>query len=428
MLQVSIRDLLRVFGKIGLLSFGGPAAQIALMHRELVVQRQWINEQQFLGALSFCMMLPGPEAMQLATFSGWRLRGIIGGLIAGCLFILPGATVITVLGIIYNNFGSMPLVQSAFLGIKAAVVVIVVQALIKLAAKTLHCHFDYSLAAVAFLGIFLFATPFPFLIIGAGLAGLLFATTKEDSITSRGSTIIDETSFLKTMQTILIWGTIWTGPLLILWLSGHVFLTKVGLFFSKLALVTFGGAYAVLAYMTQTVVTEFDWLSTTQMIDALGLAETTPGPLILITQFVAMQAGFGLGNIGLAIAAGGVALWMTFIPCFLWVFAGAPYFSYLSQKPQLAAFLSGITAAIVGVIFNLSVWFALNIWFESVELRRAGVLQFLLPNWQSFAPESFLMTMIAAWALLRRGISIASTLGGMAILCCATNALIDKIT
>lgn len=415
MIHVPISDLIRVFGKIGLLSFGGPAAQIALMHKELVEDHAWVSEQQFLSALSFCMLLPGPEAMQLATFSGWRLRGVPGGLIAGILFVLPGACVITALAVIYAYFGTVPLVESAFLGIKAAVVIIVVQALLKLSQKALHSRFDYGLAVLAFVSIFLFALPFPVLIASAAVIGLIWAPARPLSPNMQtGHNAASSAS--QTVRTVLFWGGLWGGPLLGLWLSGNTFLTAIGLFFSKLALVTFGGAYAVLAYMTQTVVTQFEWLSPTQMIDALGLAETTPGPLILVTQFVAMQAGFKTGSLGLALAAGGIALWMTFIPCFLWVFAGAPYFDRLSQKPKLTAALSGVTAAIVGVIMNLSLWFALHIWFENNTMQSFGPIQVLLPELQTLVPASLALTAIAAWALLKRGIGIATVLCSMAAL------------
>jgi chromate transporter len=412
---IPIPDLIWVFGKIGLLSFGGPAAQIALMHKELVEDHAWVSEQQFISALSFCMLLPGPEAMQLATFSGWRLRGVAGGLIAGVLFVLPGAFVITALAVIYNYFGTVPLVESAFLGIKAAVVIIVVQALLKLSQKALQSRFDYGLAVLAFVSIFLFALPFPVLIASAAVIGLIWAPARPLSPpmpTGRGAA----SSASQTVWTVLFWGGLWGGPLLGLWLSGNTFLTAIGLFFSKLSLVTFGGAYAVLAYMTQTVVTQFEWLSTTQMIDALGLAETTPGPLILVTQFVAMQAGFKTGSLGLALAAGGIALWMTFIPCFLWVFAGAPYFDRLSQKPKLTAALSGVTAAIIGVIMNLSLWFALHIWFESNTMHSFGPIQILVPELQTLVPASLALTAIAAWALLKRRIGMATVLCSMAAL------------
>ena len=415
MIHVPIPDLIWVFGKIGLLSFGGPAAQIALMHKELVEDHAWVSEQQFISALSFCMLLPGPEAMQLATFSGWRLRGVAGGLIAGILFVLPGACVISALAIIYAYFGTVPLVESAFLGIKAAVVIIVVQALLKLSQKALQSRFDYGLAVLAFVSIFLFALPFPVLIASAAVIGLIWAPARPLSPpmpTGRGAA----SSASQTVWTVLFWGGLWGGPLLGLWLSGNTFLTAVGLFFSKLSLVTFGGAYAVLTYMTQTVVTQFEWLSTTQMIDALGLAETTPGPLILVTQFVAMQAGFKTGSLGLALAAGSIALWMTFIPCFLWVFAGAPYFDRLSQKPNLTAALSGVTAAIIGVIMNLSLWFALHIWFESNTMHSFGPVQVLLPELQTLVPASLALTSIAAWALLKRGIGMAIVLCSMAAL------------
>lgn len=423
MTPVSISDFIRVFGRIGMLSFGGPAAQIALMHKELVDERAWISEQRFLSALSFCMLLPGPEAMQLATFSGWRLRGVAGGVIAGGLFVLPGACVITALAVIYAYFGTMPLVQSAFLGVKAAVVVIVAQALLKLSRKALRSRFEIAVAALAFMSIYLLDTPFPAVIAAAALTGFVFAAPGRHAASAADTHPDAAVATPQTLRTVLIWGGLWALPLLALYLSGNEFLTAIGLFFSTLALVTFGGAYAVLAYMTQTVVTDFQWLTTAQMIDALGLAETTPGPLILVTQFVAMQAGFQAGSLGLAFAAGGIALWMTFIPCFLWVFTFGPYFDKLSRKPKLTAALSGVTAAIVGVILNLSLWFAMHLWFTQTDLHSFGPVQILTPSLESFAPLSLALTAVAAWALLRLNAGMARTLCGMAILGIATEII-----
>ena len=423
MTPVSISDFIRVFGRIGMLSFGGPAAQIALMHKELVDERAWISEQRFLSALSFCMLLPGPEAMQMATFSGWRLRGVAGGVIAGGLFVLPGACVITALALIYAYFGTLPLVQSAFLGVKAAVVVIVAQALLKLSRKALRSRFDIAIAALAFMGIYLLDIPFPTVIAAAALAGFVFTAQGGHAAAVADTPAETTVSAPQTLRTVLIWGGLWAGPLLALYLSGHVFLTKIGLFFSTLALVTFGGAYAVLAYMTQTVITDFQWLTTAQMIDALGLAETTPGPLILVTQFVAMQAGFQAGSIWLALAGGGIALWMTFIPCFLWVFTFGPYFDKLSRIPKLTAALSGVTAAIVGVIFSLSLWFAVHLWFTQTDLHSFGPVQILTPSIESFVPLNIVLTAVATWALVRLKAGLELTLCGMAMLGIATGII-----
>lgn len=353
-------QMLRVFGRIGLLSFGGPAAQIALMHKELVEERLWLTEAQFLRALSFCMLLPGPEAMQLATYAGWRLRGVPGGLMAGLLFVIPGALVIAVLALAYASYGDLPAVSALFVGIKACVVVIVVQALIKVAGKALKGPVHYALAVASFAALFFLNAPFPLVIIVAAMIGF-YALKPEMSETAPALPV----SRTGTTKTIALWLAIWAAPLPILLLFTPDILLDIALFFSTLAVVTFGGAYSVLAYMTQAVVGDFGWLTTPQMVDALGLAETTPGPLILVTQFVGMLAAHAQGGVGLAILAGLVTLWMTFAPCFLWIFAGAPYIDRLAHMPRLSGALSAITAAVVGVIANLGLWFAGAVFFDA---------------------------------------------------------------
>src|SRR6056297_1554598 len=299
-MRPSLAQLFRVFARIGVLSFGGPAAQISLMHTELVQRRSWLDEKQFLGALSFCMLLPGPEAMQLATYAGWRLRGVAGGLIAGLLFVLPGAAVILGLAAGYAAYGQVPAVQALFMGIKAAVVVIVLKALLSLSRRALAGRDAWALALMAFAAMFILAVPFPAIIAASALYGYFCRRAPEPD-----APVVDisPTAWRTALGTILIWGGLWAAPVLAAWLAGAAFLTDVAVFFSKLAVVTFGGAYAVLAYMTQTVVSTHGWLSTEQMIDALGLAETTPGPLILVTEFVGFLAGFERGGPGTALAA-----------------------------------------------------------------------------------------------------------------------------
>ena len=357
--MTSLSEMTRVFGRIGLLSFGGPAAQIALMHKELVEDRPWLTEAQFLRALSFCMLLPGPEAMQLATYSGWRMRGITGGLLAGLLFVVPGALVIIALALAYGTYGQLPLVQSLFIGVKACVVVIVIQALIKVAKKALKGPIHYMIAVASFLALFALNAPFPLVILVAACVGALALQGEAE-----GGVPAPETSSIATLKTVAVWLVIWFTPVLVLALIAPGILLDMAKFFSTLAVVTFGGAYSVLAYMTQAVVGDFGWLTTAQMVDALGLAETTPGPLILVTHFVAMVAGFKAGGIGLALVAGLVTLWVTFTPCFLWIFAGAPYIDRLAHMPRLSGALSAITAAVVGVIANLGLWFAGAVFFE----------------------------------------------------------------
>ncbi|MEL7522776.1 MAG: chromate efflux transporter, partial [Cyanobacteria bacterium J06553_1] len=277
-------EMTRVFGRIGVLSFGGPAAQIALMHDNLVERHKWLTEQQYLRALSLCMLLPGPEAMQLATYAGWRLRGTVGGLLAGLLFVVPGALVILALALGYVWYGDVPLVRAAFLGIKAAVIVIVLQALLRLAKKALTGPAAWALAGAAFVSLFALGLPFPLIVLAAGAYGYVTARPSD-------APVMPETAPTGTARTVAIWAALWAAPLIACWIFAQEFLLQIGLFFSKLAVVTFGGAYAVLAYMTQEVVQNYGWIDTGQMIDALGLAETTPGPLILVTEFVALLAG-----------------------------------------------------------------------------------------------------------------------------------------
>lgn len=405
--DIPLGDLFRVFLRIGLLSFGGPAAQIALMHKELVETRDWLSEQQFLGALSFCMLLPGPEAMQLATYAGWRLRGTVGGLIGGLLFVLPGALVMAGLVLCYAQFGAVPLVAAMFLGIKATVVIIVLQALLKVSRRALKTWDRWGIAGLSFIGIFVFDLPFPLIILGAGIYGFVRATDTDAES--------PQLAPARTARTIAIWGGLWLTPIAILWASGATFLTEVALFFAKLAIVTFGGAYSVLAYMTQRVVSDLGWITTAQMMDGLGLAETTPGPLILVTQFVAMLSGANQGGTGLALLAGATALWATFIPCFLLIFVGAPYVEWISSRPRLSGALSAITAAVVGVILNLSLWFALHVFFKTVQIVAFDLGRIALPDLASFDPLAAALAALAAYALLVRAWSLPLVLAFAAI-------------
>lgn len=387
-----LRDVIRVFARIGLLSFGGPAAQIALMHKELVDERDWLSEDVFLRALSLCMLLPGPEAMQLATYAGWRVRGTIGGLIAGLLFVLPGAVIILILALGYAVYGEVPFVQAAFLGVKAAVIIIVLQALLKLARKALNTRSAWAIAAVSFGALFLFAVPFPMIVLGAAVFGAFAQALPEKTPPPTQQTAP------RMAQTLAIWGGLWGAPILVLALLDQDFLLQIALFFSKLAVVTFGGAYAVLAYMTQTVVNDYGWISTAQMIDALGLAETTPGPLILVTEFVALLAGFAKGGVGLALAAGAIALWVTFIPCFLWIFLAGPYLDHIGSRPRAAAALGAITAAVVGVILNLALWFAVHVLFATVS--SGAWLAAPIPDPASLDVTALILTCCAAILML----------------------------
>ncbi|MDG1068203.1 MAG: chromate efflux transporter [Sulfitobacter sp.] len=412
----SLGEAMRVWWKIGILSFGGPAAQIALMHKEVVEDRGWLSEQQYLNALSFCMLLPGPEAMQLATYAGWRLHGTLGGLIAGLLFVIPGAVVIMTLAVVYSVYGNVPLVEALFYGIKAAVLVIVVEALLRVTKKALSERVHWLIAGLAFVGIFFLSIPYPVIVLLAGLVGWVLGAPKDDQ------QIVDmaHVSLGKTLGTIATWLAIWLLPLYALvWLGAPDLLVEVGKFFSTLAIVTFGGAYAVLAYMAQDVVVQFGWLSAGEMVDALGLAETTPGPLILVTQFVGFLAGFKEGGLLLGLSAGLVALWVTFAPCFLWIFAGGPYIEWISNQPRLKGALKAITAAVVGVILNLSIWFALHVLFATVTQSQWGPITLWRPELTSvewlavsiFAISCFLAFRLH-WGIIQI-LAVASFLGAI---------------
>ena len=408
--QVSLAQFTAVAGKIGLLSFGGPAAQIALMHDELIDKHGWISQQDFLRALSFCMLLPGPEAMQLATYLGWRLHGVRGGLIGGTLFILPGACVIFALAWAYVNFGHTGWSQAAFTGIKACVIVIVFQALLKICTRALSAPMAWAIAASSFCAIALLGLPYPWVVLAAALWGVAAlhntAHPPSQSQPPRHSTLAASSLI----------AALWVLPIALLWGMKEVFLTKIALLFSTLAVVTFGGAYAVLGYLGQTAVTDLNWLTAPQMIDALGLAETTPGPLILVTQFVGFLAGFQAGGFALALMAGLLTLWVTFLPCFLWIFLFAPHLERLMSIAWLARALAGITAAVVGVIASLSIWFAGQIWFASHSERTLGPLHLSLPDPGSFDPLSLSFSALAALLLLWRKWDIIWTMPLVALL------------
>ena len=418
--MIPFAELFRVFGRIGLLSFGGPAAQIALMHKELVEDRKWLEEDGFLRALSFCMMLPGPEAMQLATYAGWRLRGTLGGLISGGLFVLPGALIIACLTLIYARFGDVPLVQAAMSGIKATVVVVVAQALIALSRKTLTNRRALGLAFLAFVGLFALGLPFPVIVLGAGLFGALSAPVAAQLTDTRAAIV---TPPGRIVTSVLTWIALWLLPLVALSALGFSFLAELGWFFAKLAVVTFGGAYAVLAYMSQTVVEDYGWITSLQMIDALGLAETTPGPLILVTQFVAMLSGALQGGLGLALAAGAVALWATFVPCFLWIFTAAPFLERITGHRRLGAALKAITCAVVGVILNLSTWFFLLVVFDTVTPARFGPVQLPVPDAAGFDPVAVGLIGCAAVLLAVMKLPLVRVLPLMAAIGCGAQLL-----
>lgn len=417
----SFMNAVHVFARIGVFSFGGPAGQIALMHRELVEQRPWLSEQEYLRALNFCMLLPGPEAMQLATYAGWRLHGVKGGLMAGLLFVLPGAAIVLVISVLYSLFGRLPLVEAVFFGIKAAVLAIVLEALLRVSKRALRLPMHWVLASLAFSALFMFSVPFPLVIVTTGLAGWLLTSPPPPDAPSTLGPPARSVRFSSTFATVVMWLVIWFLPVaavaLLTW-PDHL-LVQVGLFFSKLAVVTFGGAYAVLAYMAQQTVETHNWLTPEQMIDGLGLAETTPGPLILVTEFVGYMAGFRsaglLGSVPMGLAAAGMALWVTFAPCFLWIFAGAPYVERLASMPRLSSALSAITAAVVGVIANLTLWFALHVLFADVTRLEWGLLSMAWPGWATISWPAIGLFTLSALMLLRFGLGLARTLGACAL-------------
>lgn len=389
--MVTFRQIFSVFWRIGWLSFGGPAAQIALMHRELVDRRPWLSEAEFLRALSLCMVLPGPEAMQLATYAGWRLKGVPGGIIAGLLFVLPGAAVIAALAAAYAQWGDLAFMQALFFGVKACVVVIVLEALIKVSRKAIKNRFHLTIALAAFVAIAVLSLPFPVVIMTAALAGAMLA--RNDAV---AATAPPPSSW--NLGLLLFGVALWLAPLLVLWLMDADFLFEIGWFFAKLAVLTFGGAYAVLAWMTQTVVQDMGWITTPQMMDALGLAETTPGPLILVTEFVAWLAGDAQGGPAMAAIAALLCLWMTFVPSFLFIFAFAPSMEWIATRPRLAAALEGVTAAVVGVIGALAFWFSGHVLFsgQMVQLGPFG-----LPDPAGFDPKAASIALAAGIALMR---------------------------
>jgi chromate transporter len=380
--DVPFREALALWWKLGWLSFGGPAGQIALMHRMLVDEKRWIDEPRFLHALNYCMLLPGPEAMQLATYVGWLLHGVRGGVVAGLLFILPGAACVLVLSWMYVLLGDLGVVQGLFFGLKAAVLAIVLQALSRIAARTLGGVLKPLLALAAFVALFAFNLPFPLVVLGAGLIGWASARW----VVAGGGhahgdpgpieAVLRPVTRRAALACLLLW--LATLGLLFAGLGGDHVYAQLAAFFSKMAVVTFGGAYAVLAYVAQQGVEHYQWLQPGEMLDGLGLAETTPGPLILVTQFVGFLGAMRHAEMDQALLAGtlGALLvtWVTFLPCFLWIFAGAPYVERLRTHRRLAAALAAITAAVVGVIANLALWFALNFLFaERITVREFGL-------------------------------------------------------
>ena len=401
--MTDLADLTRTFARIGLLSFGGPAAQIALMHREVVETRKWVSEKDYLSALSFCMLLPGPEAMQLATWIGWQRAGVIGGLISGGLFVLPGAILVLALAMVYAAFGNLPLVAALFVGVQAAVLAVVIEALLRLSKRALKGRAHWAIAIAAFGALYLLQLPFPVVIIAAAALGLAFLRAPAQPSPAHAAAAVAAAALpiRRSIMAALLWGAVWLIPLAGIVAFAPQILADIALFFSKLAMLTFGGAYAVLSWMASEVVVTRGWLSAQQMLDALALAETTPGPLILVTEFVAYVAAYKQGGMWLGLAAAGITVWMTFAPCFLWIFAGAPWIAHLQNAPRLSAALAGIMAAVVGVIAHLSLWFALHVLFGATLTAQIGPFHPLLPDLSTIRLLPTGLALLAALLLLR---------------------------
>jgi chromate transporter len=414
--------------KIGCLGFGGPAGQIALMHRILVDEKKWVDEPRFLHALNFCMLLPGPEAQQLATYIGWLLHGIRGGIVAGVLFVLPGAFVMLGLSLIYALGQGLALVDGALYGIKAAVLVIVVEALIRIGRRALKTRTLIAIAAAAFIGIFFLALPFPLIVIAAAVTGFMIARSAPEMLALKPNH--EEAPphpgrWRQAGAAAAIGLVAWWTPVAIaaIALGRDHMLVDVGTFFSKLAVVSFGGAYALLAYMAQEAVQTQHWMTAQEMVDGLGLAETTPGPLILVTQFVGFLAGYREAAPFTPVTAGVIAAamttWVTFTASMLWIFVGAPFVEQLRNNRMLSGALAAITAAVVGVILNLTVWFALHVLFGQVTERHSGMFR-----WYAFDPlaldwKTAVLAAIAALLAFRfhRGlVEIVAVMAGLGVL------------
>jgi len=432
---VSLREAFRVWLKVALLSFGGPTAQIAVMHRILVEEKRWISETRFLHALNYCMLLPGPEAQQLATYVGWLMHRTLGGIIAGGLFVVPGIIAIMALSYVYAAYGNVPAIVALFFGLKAAVLAIVLEAVFRIGKRALKSDAMRLLAAAAFVGIFFFNVPFPIIIVGAALIGFLGARSGLPGFRGKSGhgdgqkdrSVVDSLlggelpeharpTVVRALRASCIWLALWLIPVIAIvgsLGSDNVF-SAIAIFFSKMAMVTFGGAYAVLAYVAQQAVENYAWLRPGEMLDGLGMAETTPGPLIMVLQFVGFMAAYrdpGVLSPMLAGTLGGLlATWVTFTPCFLWIFLGAPFIEVLRDNKALNGALSAITAAVVGVVLNLAVWFALHTIFREVRPVHGYGLSFDMPLAGSVDPWALALSIAAIIAIFRFRIGMIPTL------------------
>lgn len=426
-LKPTLVEAFWVWCRVALLSFGGPAGQIAVMHRILVEEKKWFNEEQFFHALHFCMVLPGPEAHQLATYTGWLLHRTLGGILAGTLFVLPGFLAILFLSILYTEYQQTTLVTALFFGLKPAVLAIVLAALYKMGKRVLKSRVSVLIAAGGFLALFLFALPFPLVILLASLVGLLFARHSVDILPTPlpGPTALSVSPqkgfarkeiWIRAVKVLICCGLLWFVPLLVIayTLGVDSIYIQLGIFFSKVAVLTFGGAYAVLAYVARHAVETQGWLNAGEMLDGLGMAETTPGPLIMVVQFVGYLAAYRhpgpLSPICAGILGSLVTTWVTFVPCFLWIFLGGPHVEQLRQHQPTRVVLSAITAAVVGVILNLAVWFALHTLFGSVHVFVGFGLQVSYPAWNSIQWRVCLVALLSLWLTFAKQLGMASTL------------------
>lgn len=445
----TLSEATRIWARIGLLSFGGPAGQIALMHRILVEEQRWLGERRFLHALNYCMLLPGPEAMQLAVYIGWLMHRTLGGIIAGVLFVLPGVVAIMALSWIYALYGDVGPVEALFFGLKAAVLAIVVQAVIRIGRRALKNGAMIAIATASFLAIFGFAVPFPLIILAAGLVGFFGARADLPAFRDSGGhgklgrfQVDDADSLLGAetpehtqvnrgwaMRISLVFLLLWLAPVALLFAvlgPAHVF-SQIAGFFSVMAVVTFGGAYAVLAYVAQEAVQNYGWLAPGEMLDGLGMAETTPGPLIMVTQFVgfmgALREATGLPPLMAATLGGLLTTWVTFTPCFLWIFLGAPYIEGLRDNKVLTSALTAITAAVVGVILNLATWFGLHVIFDEVGTMTSFGLDLDVPVWSSLNLAAAVLVVAALVAVFRFGYGAVTVLA-----CCALAGMALSVT
>lgn len=433
----SFGEATKVWGKVALYSFGGPAGQIAVMHKFLVEQKKWIGENRFLHALNYCMLLPGPEAQQLATYIGWLLHGRKGGIVAGALFVLPGFVAILILSILYALWKDVAIVEGIFYGIKPAVLAIVVGAVIKIGKKALKNEVMIGIAILSFLAIFFFQISFPIIIISAALIGFIGGKISEDKFyVIKGHDADDNASdglidsmiktekpkLFQSIKTALFWLVLWFFPiaLLVIFLGIENIFTQQSLFFSKSAMVTFGGAYSVLAYISQKAVETYGWLQPGEMLDGLGMAETTPGPLIQVVQFVGFMGAYRnpgvLDPLTAGILASVLVTWVTFIPCFLFIFLGAPYIEILRNNKSLSTALSGITAAVVGVVLNLGLWFTLNSLFININEKSWYGMRLMIPEWSTIDIGMAAIAITAMIAYLGFKLDMLKTIGLCVIL------------